>query len=176
VARYAQRFCRLHAGSHSVSSPLGAWLLLALVAPVSGGAERAELEDVLGADTRSATRALEPLLDDVPEVVRAALAVWGVRDWPAPLPPTVSTGPVPTQAEADAWARRNTDNLVEHFPVGVTGMTAVLASALATRISWRRPYEIADAAALGPAAGAARRASGGLAAALRSRRCAAAGD
>ncbi|ETW24396.1 hypothetical protein [Mycobacterium gastri] len=35
VTRYARRFSRVHAGVHPVSSPLGAWLLLALAAPVA---------------------------------------------------------------------------------------------------------------------------------------------
>ena len=77
VARYARRFCRLHADVHSVSSPLGAWLILALTAPAARGAVRKELEDILGTDANHARRALDELLADPPDVIRTALAVWG---------------------------------------------------------------------------------------------------
>jgi hypothetical protein len=145
VTRYARRFCRLHADVHSVSSPLGAWLILALTAPAARGAVLAELEDILGVDAKHARRALDDLLADPPDVIRTALAVWGVENWPGRLPAAVATGPVPNQAQADAWARDHTDGLIERFPVDVSGMAAVLASALATRISWLRPYDVTDA-------------------------------
>lgn len=148
VARYARRFCRLHADVHSVSSPLGAWLILALLAPVARGSVRAELDEILGMDAKGARRALDELLADPPGVIRAALAVWGVAEWPGPLPAAVQTGPVPSQVQADAWARDRTGGLIERFPVGVAGMTAVLASALATRITWLRPYDVIGAGEL----------------------------
>src|SRR5258708_13769469 len=81
VTRYARRFCRLHDGVHSVSSPLGAWLILALTAPLARGAVRGELEDILGTDAKHARRALDELLADPPDVIRTALAVWGVENW-----------------------------------------------------------------------------------------------
>jgi len=41
VARYAERFNAAFAnGEHAVASPLGAWLLLALVAPAADGDAR----------------------------------------------------------------------------------------------------------------------------------------
>lgn len=148
INRYARRYCRLHANGHSVSSPLGAWLILALVAPLARGADRDELEDVLGADVKHARRALDELCTNPPDVVRAALAVWGVQNWPDRLPAAVQTGPVPTQSQADRWARDHTDGMIDRFPVDVSGMTLVLASALATRIAWLRPYEVTDSAQL----------------------------
>lgn len=148
VGRYARRFGRLHAQTHSVSSPLGAWLILALTAPVARGKVRDELEDVLGTDAKHARRALDVLLDDPPEAVRVALAMWGLQNWPDRLPTAVQTGPMPTQAQADDWARDHTDGLIERFPVAVSGMAAVLASVLATRITWLRPYDVVDASEL----------------------------
>lgn len=148
VARYARRFSRLHADAHSVSSPLGAWLMLALVAPLARGSVRDELEVALGAEAKRARRELDELLADPPDVIRAALAVWGVPGWPDALPASVQTGPVPTQTQADWWAREHTGGMIERFPVDVSDMAAVLASALATRIAWGRPYEVTDAAEL----------------------------
>ncbi|VBA39923.1 hypothetical protein LAUMK13_02833 [Mycobacterium innocens] len=57
----------------------------------------------------------------------------------------MDVGPVPSQEQADVWARDHTDGLIERFPVDVSHMQAILVSALATRISWRRPYEVTDA-------------------------------
>lgn len=132
-----------------MSSPLGAWLILALTAPIARGQTRDELENLLGVDAKHARRALDELLADPPEALRIALAVWGLPDWPDRLPAAVQTGPVPTQAQADAWAREHTDGLIERFPVSVSGMAAVLASALATRITWLRPYDVVGADELG---------------------------
>ena len=51
----------------------------------------------------------------------------------------------------DAWAREHTDGLIETFPLKVRpDVVFALASALATRISWAEPFEVADARALGP--------------------------
>src|SRR6185437_10616256 len=49
---------------------------------------------------------------------------------------------------ADAWARDNTDGFIERFPVAVSEMATVLASALATRIAWLRPYDVTGASEL----------------------------
>lgn len=148
ITRYAQRFCRVHAGGHSVSSPLGAWLLLALAAPLARDSVRADLEDILGAGAKDVRRVVDALLRDPPRVVRSALAVWGVPDWPGGLPAAVQTGPVPTRAQADAWARDHTDGMIDRFPVDLSEMTAVLASVLATRIAWLRPYDVTGAGEL----------------------------
>jgi hypothetical protein len=94
-------------------------------------------------------------------VVRAAAAVWGgngpaasarIAAWRAGLPHQVDTGPVPGQAELDAWARRQTSGLIDRFPVedGRT-LAWLLATAMAARVSWVRPFDLAPAAALGSA-------------------------
>lgn len=145
VSRYARRFAALHRVGHSVSSPLGAWLVLATAAQA---ARDGELEDILGRDAAAAASAVDELLSDPPDVVRVAVAAWGFTgdDWVRRLPTAVETGPVPTQPQADAWAREHTDGLIERFPVqDVSGLYGLLASALATRVSWVRPFELADA-------------------------------
>ena len=116
--------------AHSVSSPLGAWMILALTAPAARGAVRDELEEILGTNVKRARKALDELLADPPDAIRTAVAMWGLEQWPAPLPRAVATGPVPTQAQADAWARDHTDGLITRFPVAVSGMAAVLAKPL----------------------------------------------
>jgi hypothetical protein len=64
----------------------------------------------------------------------------------------VDTGPVPGQAELDAWARRQTLGLIDRFPLEDGAMLIwLLATALAARVSWERPFDLAPASALGSA-------------------------
>ncbi|MGC5022576.1 hypothetical protein [Micromonospora sp. DT47] len=157
LARYA---ARLHADigdRHHVASPLGAWLLLALAAPAAAGPVRADLDDVLGTDADAAAATAAALLDRPHPLVPAATAVWhrpgydtGLADWRAGLPRATATGPLPEQAELDAWAREHTLGLIERFPLTVSPRVVLaLASALATRISWADPFDLAPAGALG---------------------------
>ena len=155
---------RLHAAAgsgHHVASPLGAWLLLALCAPAvrdEAGPGRA-LAEILGCDPATAARLAAALLDRPHPQVAAAVAAWtrdrpelppAVRCWQAGLPAAVAAGPVPDQAGADAWARDHTFGLIERFPVRISPATyLVLASALATRVSWQQPFALAPAAELG---------------------------
>ncbi|HEU5110357.1 MAG TPA: hypothetical protein VFT95_17595, partial [Micromonosporaceae bacterium] len=91
--------------------------------------------------------------------VLSAAAVWHVpaaRDalagWVAGLPPRVEVGDLPDQAVVDAWAREHTLGLIERFPLRLEPDTLlVLATALATRVSWQVPFDLAPAADLGAA-------------------------
>lgn len=75
----------------------------------------------------------------------------GLSDWRATLPRATEIGPLPEQAAADAWARERTLGLIEKFPVDLSPeVVLVLASALATRVSWEEPFRIAPASTLGP--------------------------
>jgi hypothetical protein len=155
---------RLHASigaRHHVASPLGAWLLLALAGPASTGADRAALNNVLGCDVEDAAQAAADLLSDPHPLVASAAAVWTAPTAPLPdafyrwrsaLPPAVQTGDLPGQAGLDAWAREHTFGLIDRFPVTVTeDVYLVLASALATKVSWEVPFDIAPATNLGAA-------------------------
>jgi hypothetical protein len=149
VARYAARLHALAGPRHHVASPLGAWLLLALCSPASG--------EVLGCDPADAASLAAELLAHPDPLVPAAAAVWhrpGVSDaaarWLAGLPPSVTTGPLTSQAELDGWARRGTLGLIERFPVTLNPSLYLLAATvLATRVSWERPFDLAPASALG---------------------------
>jgi hypothetical protein len=71
--------------------------------------------------------------------------------WQDGLPPQVETGPLTTQAALDDWARRHTFDLIERFPLNIDpSVYLVIATALATRVSWERPFDLAPAGALGP--------------------------
>ncbi len=138
VAGYASRFHAAVGARHHVASPLGAWLLLALI----GGAPEA-----LGMPAADAARHARRLLDDPHPAVATATAAWtreappAAAEWLAGLPAAVARGPVPTQDEADAWARRHTFGLIDHFPLTIDReVLCVLANALATRISWTHAF------------------------------------
>ena len=138
----------------SVSSPLGIWLLLAASASGAESEQRASLELALGCSAELASELLAGFVAEPPPALEAAIALWladrdatpAARDWASGLPSEVETGPIPTQAEADDWARRNTFGLIDKFPVKLDSLTRiVLASALATKVSWRTPFDVIDA-------------------------------
>ena len=161
LARYARRLHQVIGTGHHVASPLGAWLLLALAGPACTGDDLRQLEEILGVDAGAAAGFAAELLAHPHPVVHAAAAVWGgkgpatdarIASWQAGLPPQVDTGPVPGQAELDAWARQQTQGLIDRFPVDDRRtLTWLLATALATRVSWEQPFDLAPASALGSA-------------------------
>jgi hypothetical protein len=157
LAGYARRLHAVAGPRHHVASPLGAWLLLALCAPASTGEIREGLNGVLGCDSADAAELAAGLLAAPHPQVPAAAAVWHrhtsetLARWLDGLPPQVETGPLTTQAALDDWARRHTFDLIERFPVTIDpSVCLVIATALATRVSWERPFDLAPASALGP--------------------------
>jgi hypothetical protein len=162
LARYAARLHAGAAGEHHVASPLGAWLLLALAASAAGDrAVPEDLADALGLDPRAAAEMAAALLADPHPAVLSAAAVWhrpaagdALAGWLAGLPPRVAVGDLPDQAGADAWAAEHTAGLIERFPLRLRPDTLlVLATALATRVSWERPFDLVPAAELRPGRG-----------------------
>ena len=159
LARYARRLHAVAGPRHHVASPLGAWLLLALAGPAASGADREALADVLGCDVDTAARLAAELLEHPHPLVAAAAAVWTrsgaplspeFGHWQAGLPGSVETGELPGQAGLDAWAREHTFGLIDEFPLRVLPQDyLVLATALATRVSWQTPFDLAPAAELG---------------------------
>ena len=160
IARYATQLHE-HVDGHHVASPFGAWVLLALGAAtaiqaadadgsVPDGELRSQVEEALGCDAVAAGRVVHELLANVPESVAASLGAWtAAADVSASLqaafdlwPAGTATGAIPTQQEADSWAAEATLGLIKHFPLDVQPDTSLLlASALATRITWDFPFE-----------------------------------
>ena len=157
VGRYARRFHEVAGSGHHVASPLGAWLLLALCVPAARGEERRALGDVLGCEPADAAAVAAELLAAPHPVIGAAAAVWntagsGDPDWLAGLPDGVERGPIPSQDAADRWAREHTFGLIERFPLVISdAIYLLLATALATRVSWDCPFELAPGSSLGAA-------------------------
>lgn len=161
VARYAQRLHARIGSGHHVASPLGAWLLLALAGSASAGPDRATLTEVLGCDVDVARQAAGELLARPHPLVASAAAVWTspyaplgapFDSWLDGLPADVTKGDLPGQAGLDAWAREHTFGLVDRFPLRVNpAVYLVLASALATKVSWENPFTLVPAGSLGAA-------------------------
>lgn len=157
ISAYAVRFHALFDEPHYVASPAGAWLLLALAAIAAPEHLRAELEKALGTDIPTASRLAAAMLASPPPAVAAASAVWSdpevctaIKTFLAMLPESTETGPLPSQAAADAWAAASTAGLIESFPVQLGPETVlVLATALASKITWERSFGLVDAEALG---------------------------
>ena len=158
VSRYAARLHQAIGTGHQVASPLGAWLLLALAGPASHGADRAALTDALGCDVETAAQAAADLLGSPHPLVASAAAVWtdpaarlpdSFSRWREGLPTVVTTGDLPSQAGLDTWARDHTFGLIDKFPIRADEAYLVLASALATKVSWQVPFELTAASALG---------------------------
>jgi hypothetical protein len=160
VSAYAARLHAVVGAKHHVASPLGAWLVLALAAPASTGADRETLTDVLGCDVTEAAQAAADLLTEPHPVVASAAAVWTYPAVPLPetflrwrqaLPDVVTTGDLPGQAGLDAWAREHTLGLIDRFPMSVDNVYLLLATALATKVSWKVPFDLTPVASLGAA-------------------------
>jgi hypothetical protein len=159
VSGYATRLHAAIGTKRHVASPLGAWLVLALAGPASDGADRAALTEVLGCAVEDAAQAAADLLTHPHPVDASAAAVWTAPSAPLPdsfmrwrdaLPGVVTSGDLPGQAELDAWARDHTFGLIDRFPITRTpDLYLVLATALATKVSWQVPFDLAPAATLG---------------------------
>jgi hypothetical protein len=112
---------------------------------------------VLECEPEEAASIAAGLLEVPHPLVSAAAAAWNIggmvdEQWLAGLPATVERGPIPSQDEADRWAREHTLGLIEKFPLQITNeVYLLLATALATKVSWDRPFEIAPGSALGSA-------------------------
>jgi hypothetical protein len=158
ICEYSSAFQSGDNATLPATSPLGAWILLALIAPSTSGASRAELSAVLGVDPMTAADAVRHLVAEPHPAVAAALGLWRrkhlVREqfstWEVSLPDSVERGEEPSQPLLDEWVRRNTKDMIREIPLNVDESTAlVFASALATECSWRVPYNVVEAAALG---------------------------
>jgi hypothetical protein len=160
LGRYAGRLHARAGPGHHVVSPLGAWMVVAVCAGLAGDEQaRGELAGVLGADPASAAAFAARLLADPHPLVAAGAGVWvrparetaRIKQWRAGLSAVVDTGDIPSQEDIDRWAAERTLGLIEQFPINLTDdVVCLLASALATRVSWEVPFDVVDAAALSP--------------------------
>jgi len=156
VAGYGGRVRLAVAEQHhdsSVFSPLGMWMLLAAATVGARGGPHERLKSVVGCSAPRAQQLLDALLSDPPPALSVALALWTrgeltsdeMMRWVRALPPGVQVGAMPSQEQADAWARQNTLDLIQRFPSEVEHLVSCLVSAVATRVSWEDPFDTVDA-------------------------------
>ncbi len=159
VSRFASAFDARLTTAHSASSPLGLWLLEALLAPyVEDGSQCLVLGEALGVDRLADAHdaALDLLREPHPSVA-LALAAWSRdlllspfgREVLASLPADVARAVMPSQEDADTWTVEHTGGLIQRFPTKVENpdLAFVLSSALAAKVTWRVPYEVCPHAA-----------------------------
>lgn len=146
---------------HHVASPLGAWLLLGLVAhaePVAPGTAAGDaLAAALGCPLAEAAELTDTVLGTPHPAVAAAAAAWlsstveavGIHRLLAQLP--CRTGGLPTRAEADRWVKEHTRGLIDSFPADLDDpqLRLLLTTAVATRVAWYEPFEVVAAHELG---------------------------
>ena len=161
LAGYAQRLHAVAGDDHHVASPLGAWLVVALCGGLATGDPAAgrELGEALQSDPSDAAAFATALLRAPHPLVGVGAGLWvrsaadtaRVAEWRAGLPEQVDTGDIPSQEKLDRWASERTLGLIERFPATVgPQVVCLLASALATKVSWEVPFQVVDAAELGP--------------------------
>ncbi len=143
-------------GGRGRHRPVGRRCLAPARLPGGGadGAARAELAEAVGLPADRAAPAARELLEALRALrgFDAALGLWTDRtlelraEWESGLPADthgVLTGDESTDRGAlDAWAQKRTGGLLDRMPVALTEDTElVLASALALRTEWLRPFE-----------------------------------
>lgn len=141
------------AADGTVLSAAGVWPLLAFLADGADGAAREELADAVGLPADEAAGAARELLGVMGAMrgLDTALGLWTKRTlelrerWEAGLPAGahgVLTGDLGADKRAlDAWAAKRTGGLIEEMPLRLTDDTELaLASALAVRAKWLRPF------------------------------------
>ncbi|MEV7520183.1 serpin family protein [Streptomyces sp. NPDC091371] len=149
--RWAEQAATGNAGT--VFTAAGVWPLLALLADGAGGPARAELAEALGMPAGAAAGAARELLGALGDVrgLQSATGLWAKADvrleegWSAKLPAgtrgTLSGDPDADGKALDAWAGERTGGLIERMPVVLDHETRlVLASALALRLRWIKPF------------------------------------
>ena len=156
IAGYAARMHAALGPGQRAISPLGAWLVLALVAPVTRGTNRQEIERVLGMDAEDAAAFARELIETPHPSVATAFGVWNheavrtaeVDAWLATLPAAVDHGPISDSLHA--WVRGATRGKIPLLPVVLDDRAALLlVSVLAIDGMWRDPFALAPASELG---------------------------
>ena len=143
------QWCARQGDGDFVLSGAGLWPLLALLASASDEQVRAELARALGRPAEPGQQDALELIDILRTGVSttAALGLWareGIpldEQWASGLPEGV-VGTLTDQAALDQWASDETSGLIKKFPLEITpDILVVLASALAARVKWRKPFD-----------------------------------
>lgn len=133
---------------HHISSPLGAWMLLAFL---SDGAENGKIEQLLGMNSKNSRKVLARMLAADADGVTALVKGWVNpvdRQRFAKLLERNSFAEnidlrIPSKDELDAWVAKETREILTEFPLTPDSSTmAIFASIIATEISWHVPFKV----------------------------------
>lgn len=158
ITPYAKKFNKavLDAG-YNTSSPLGLWLLLALGASNSRHLSDETvkgLEELLDMPLADATEQARKVLLSPPDSLKAAVGSWSkvdsetLSEWEESVQGAItSENSIPSQETLNEWVKDNSYGILEEFPRVDETVIFILASILASKVSWNQ--ELSPAAPLG---------------------------
>jgi hypothetical protein len=142
-----------------IASPLGAWLLMAIIAGSNEESyteeEHAEISSILHTSISHAYSLANELLATTHSDIAASVGAWfnqiglisqDVTTWTNNLKNNNVVeyyDIIPTQNEIDKWTEEKTLGIMKSFPGSITERTQLLiATVLATKISWRTFFNV----------------------------------
>jgi hypothetical protein len=158
ISTYSKIFHDEYKNDHHIVSPLGAWMLLALLAqgandendPLNSLAKKA-----LGVSIQQSGSLLKELLSSDHPAVSSAIKAWlnpdsltsddSLQNWQKEVreycPIDVK---IPTSEELDSWVKDKSLNLIEEFPVDIDPewFKGLFATVIATDVEWDEPLKI----------------------------------
>ncbi|MEV4109374.1 hypothetical protein [Nonomuraea sp. NPDC049695] len=145
------RWAETCTGESVVMAGAGAWPLLAHLASAAEGQGRRELQEAVGMDATTASRAARAVLSimDGSPAIRSAPGLWSrpnltlhpawITALPAGMHGELTSDPAADRLRLDAWAAEQTGGLIPAMPLQVIDRTLlVLAMALTVRTTPRR--------------------------------------
>jgi hypothetical protein len=157
ISTYSKLFHKEYKNDHHIVSPLGAWMLLALLAQGSGDDSRPLnpiAKQALGVTVEKSGRLLKELLSSDHPAVFSAIKAWlapdassdeTLRRWHQDVtdycPVDVK---VPNKEELNSWVKEKSLELIEEFPVDIDPelFKGLFATVIATDVEWEVPLKI----------------------------------
>lgn len=158
ISSYSRIFHKEYNKDHHIVSPLGAWMLLALLAQGSDGKSDPldpTAKKALGVTVEESGHLLKKLLTSDHPAVCSALKAWlapgslssdgSLRNWEKNVknycPVEVK---VPTKDELNTWVKDKSLDLIQEFPVDVdpSWFKGLFATVIATDVEWEEPLKV----------------------------------
>lgn len=158
ISAYSKIFHNKYNDEHHIVSPLGAWMLLTLLAQGSND-ESDPLDPIakqaLGLPIQESGNLLKELLSSDHPAVFSALKAWlapdasssdvSLREWRKEVesycPIDVK---IPTNDELNSWVQDKSLNLIQEFPVSIdpSWFKGLFATVVATDVEWEVPMKV----------------------------------
>lgn len=158
ISAYSGIFHKEYKNDHHIVSPLGAWMLLALLA--QGSDEKSDplaplAKQALGVTVQQSGSLLKELLSSEHPAVFSAIKAWlepgslssdaSLLGWQQEVkdycPIDVK---VPTKDELDSWVKDKSLDLIQEFPVSIdpSWFKGLFATVIATDVEWEVPLDV----------------------------------